>query len=147
MAPAEICRRANHTIRHREYNSAHSMCLLAILGGGLALVLLAMTEAVILHAPQAQSGIASGMLNVSRQVGGVFGVAILGTLVGNQQTFLSGTHLAFVIAGGVLIFGLVSAWVFLSAYDRRSPQGDPFPRMIVRYAVNSYLRFVLVRSN
>jgi DHA2 family methylenomycin A resistance protein-like MFS transporter len=88
-------------------------CLLAVLGGGLALVLPAMTEAAISHAPRAQSGIAAGMLNESRQVGGVFGVAILGALVGNQQTFLSGMHLAFVIAGGVLVLGLVAAWVFV----------------------------------
>jgi len=88
-------------------------CLLAILGGGLALVLPAMTEAAIAHAPKAQAGIASGMLNVSRQVGGVIGVAILGTLVGNQQMFLPGMHLAFVIAGGVLLLGLASAWVFV----------------------------------
>jgi len=100
-------------------------CLLAILGGGLALVLPAMTEAAISHAPKAQSGIASGMLNVSRQVGGVIGVAILGTLVGNQQTFLSGMHLAFVIAGGVLVLGLISAWVFMSEHDRRHPKLIP----------------------
>ncbi len=87
-------------------------CLLAVLGFGLAAVLPAMTEAAISQAPRAQSGIASGMLNVSRQVGGVIGVAILGTLVGNQQTFLPGMHLAFVIAGGVLVLALVAAWVF-----------------------------------
>jgi DHA2 family methylenomycin A resistance protein-like MFS transporter len=97
-------------------------CLLAVLGGGLALVLPAMTEAAISHAPKAQSGIAAGMLNVSRQVGGVIGVAILGTLVGNQQTFLSGMHLAFVIAGGVLVLGLVAAWVFVS--EQRHPKVD-----------------------
>ncbi len=89
-------------------------CLLAVLGFGLAAVLPAMTEAAISQAPRAQSGIASGMLNVSRQVGGVIGVAILGTLVGNQQTFLSGMHLAFVIAGGVLVHALVAAWVFVN---------------------------------
>lgn len=44
---------------------------------------------------------------------GVFGVAILGTLVGNQQTFLLGMHIAFVVAGGVLVLGLVAAWVFV----------------------------------
>lgn len=90
-------------------------CIIAVLGFGLALVLPSMTEAVISHAPKAQSGIAAGMLNVSRQVGGVIGVAILGTLVGNQQTFLSGMHLAFVIAGGVLALALVTAWVFVKA--------------------------------
>ena len=89
-------------------------CIIAVLGFGLASVLPAMTESVISHAPRAQSGIAAGMLNVSRQVGGVFGVAILGTLVGNQQTFLWGMHLAFVIAGGVLVLALVTAWVFVS---------------------------------
>src|SRR5205807_792443 len=96
-------------------------CLLAVLGFGLSSVLPAMTEAAISHAPRAQSGIAAGMLNVSRQVGGVFGVAILGTLVGNQQTFLSGMHLAFVIAGGVLVLGLVAAWVFVRT-RRETPQ-------------------------
>ena len=54
-------------------------CIIAVLGFGLASVLPAMTEAAISHAPRAQSGIASGMLNVSRQVGGVIGVAILGS--------------------------------------------------------------------
>ena len=98
-------------------------CLLAVLGFGLALVLPAMTEATMSHAPRAQSGIASGTLNVSRQVGGVLGVAILGTLVGNQQTFLWGMHLAFVIAGGVLVLGLVSAWVFVSEHNMRHPKG------------------------
>jgi DHA2 family methylenomycin A resistance protein-like MFS transporter len=88
-------------------------CLLAVLGFGLASVLPAMTEAAISHAPRAQSGIASGMLNVSRQVGGVLGVAILGTLVGNQQAFLPGLHLAFVIAGGALLLALVAAMVFV----------------------------------
>jgi DHA2 family methylenomycin A resistance protein-like MFS transporter len=89
-------------------------CIIAVLGFGLASVLPAMTESAISHAPRAQSGIASGMLNVSRQVGGVLGVAILGTLVGNQQTFVSGVHLAFVIAGGILVLALGAAWVFVS---------------------------------
>jgi DHA2 family methylenomycin A resistance protein-like MFS transporter len=97
-------------------------CLLAVLGFGLASVLPAMTEAAISHAPRAQSGIASGMLNVSRQVGGVIGVAILGALVGNQLTFLSGMHLAFVIAGGLLVLALLVAWVFMSGPKKRQPK-------------------------
>ena len=91
-------------------------CLLFVLGGGLALVFPTMTQAAISHAPQSQSGIASGMLNVSRQVGGVIGIAILGTLVGEHQTFLSGMHTAFVVCAGVLILGLVSAWIFMSEH-------------------------------
>lgn len=96
-------------------------CILAVLGFGLAAVLPAMTEAAISHAPRAQSGIASGMLNVSRQVGGVFGVAILGTLVGNQQRFVTGMHLAFVIAGGILVLALGVVLLFVST-RREIPQ-------------------------
>ena len=63
-------------------------------------------------------------------------VAILGTLVGNQQTFLSGMHLAFVIAGGVLVLGLVAALVFTSEHDRRHPKVDSVgkPRRTTRPA-------------
>ena len=96
-------------------------CIIAVLGFGLASVLPAMTESAISHAPRAQSGIAAGMLNVSRQVGGVIGVAILGTLVGNQLTFVSGMHLAFMISGGVLVLALVVAWIFVST-RRETPQ-------------------------
>jgi DHA2 family methylenomycin A resistance protein-like MFS transporter len=100
-------------------------CLLFVLGGGLALVFPSMTQAATSHAPQSQSGIASGMLNVSRQVGGVIGIAILGTLVGEHQAFLSGMHTAFVVCAGVLILGLVSAWVFMS--EQRHPNVDIAP--------------------
>ncbi len=88
-------------------------CIIAVLGFGLALVLPSMTEAVISHAPKAQSGLAAGMLNVSRQVGGVLEVAILGTLVGNLQTFLSGMHIAFVVARSALVLALLAAWLFV----------------------------------
>ncbi len=114
-------------------------CIIAVLGFGLASVLPAMTEAAISHAPRAQSGIASGMLNVSRQVGGVIGVAILGTLVGNQQSFVSGMHLAFVIAGGVLVLGLLVAWAFVSEQARDSAQDETVerPREILETARGS----------
>jgi hypothetical protein len=61
------------------------------------------------------------MLNVSKQVGGVIGVAILGALVGNQLTFLPGMHLAFVIAGGLLVLALAVGWVFMAEPARRQP--------------------------
>jgi hypothetical protein len=58
-------------------------------------------------------------------VGGVIGVAILGTFVGNQQTFLSGMHLAFATAGGVLVLALVSAWVFVRTREETPPKLMP----------------------
>ncbi len=88
------------------------VCLLTVFGFGLSLVLPAMAETVMTSAPKTQSGIASGILNVSRQIGGVLGVAILGDLVSNQRAFLSGMHGVFVVSAGVLALGFVSAWVF-----------------------------------
>jgi DHA2 family methylenomycin A resistance protein-like MFS transporter len=67
------------------------------------------------------------MLNVSRQVGGVIGVAILGTLVGNQQTFLPGMHLAFVITGVLLLLALGAALVFVST-RRETSQVETAPK-------------------
>src|SRR6266699_3085375 len=84
-------------------------CLLAVLGFGLASVLPAMTEAAISHAPRTQSGIAAGILNVSRQVCGVI---------------------------GVLVLALVAAWVFMSEHARCHPKVDTVekPRRTTRPA-------------
>jgi len=65
------------------------------------------------------------IVNVSRQVGGVIGIAILRTLAGEHQTFLWGMHTAFVVCAGVLILGLVSAWMFMS--EQKHPKIDTVP--------------------
>src|SRR5436305_7246507 len=73
-------------------------------GFGMAFTMPAATTAIIGAAPAERAGIASGVLNASRQAGGAIGVALLGTL----------------IAGGAIITGLhaamaVSAVSFLAA--------------------------------
>lgn len=52
------------------------------------------------------SGIASASLNTARQMGGILGVAILGTLLGNQALF-TGTEEAVFIMLGAFLLGLV----------------------------------------
>jgi MFS family permease len=52
--------------------------MLCTLGMGLSLV--AATIAAVQGVPSAQSGLASGLLNTSRLVGGALGLAVLGTL-------------------------------------------------------------------
>ncbi|MGZ4282347.1 MAG: hypothetical protein ACXVQ4_09665, partial [Gaiellaceae bacterium] len=54
------------------------------LGFGLALV--ALTAAVLAIVPAERSGMAASTLNTSRQLGGVFGVAVLGALVNARLT-------------------------------------------------------------
>ena len=57
---------------------------LAGLGFGLALV--TMTSAVLTLAPPERSGMAASTVNTSRELGGVFGVAVLGAIVNGQLT-------------------------------------------------------------
>jgi hypothetical protein len=59
---------------------------LAIVGFGLGLAFVAMTAAVLTSAPAERSGMAASTVNTSRELGGVFGVAILGAILNAQIT-------------------------------------------------------------
>jgi DHA2 family methylenomycin A resistance protein-like MFS transporter len=54
---------------------------LALLGGAIGYITPAMTTGVLVSSPAETSGLASGILNAGRQVGGAIGVALMGTLV------------------------------------------------------------------
>jgi len=55
-------------------------------GLGMGLVMPSMTSAVMAVAPRGEEGAASGILSTLRQVGGVFGVAILGAVFATGMT-------------------------------------------------------------
>jgi EmrB/QacA subfamily drug resistance transporter len=59
---------------------------LAVAGFGFGLALVTLTEAVLAIVPPERSGMAASTVNTSRQLGGVFGVAILGAIVNAQLT-------------------------------------------------------------
>lgn len=80
---------------------------LLMVGGGTALTVPATTVAVIEAVPRSRVGVASAVLNTGRQVGGVLGVAILGSLVSGPRSFLSGMHVALGFAGGAFLAGLL----------------------------------------
>ena len=71
-------------------------------GFGMALTMPAATTAVISSAPAEQAGIASGVLNASRQAGGAIGVALLGTLISGSD-FVAGLRGAMAVASGVFL--------------------------------------------
>jgi DHA2 family methylenomycin A resistance protein-like MFS transporter len=82
---------------------------LLLLGLGMAGTMPSMTAAVMLAAPREFAGIASGVLNASRQVGGVLGIALLGTLVADEEHFITGMHAALAIVAGTFLIGAVLA--------------------------------------
>jgi EmrB/QacA subfamily drug resistance transporter len=59
---------------------------LAIVGFGLGLAFVAMTAAVLSTVGPERSGMAASTVNTSRELGGVFGVAILGAILNGQIT-------------------------------------------------------------
>jgi len=102
--------------------------LLAV-GLGSALTMPAMTAAVIEHTPRERAGIGSAVLNASRQVGGVVGIALLGALIGTHgargpaavEHFVSGFHRGLALAGLAFLAGSVLSFV---AIDRDRGDGE-----------------------
>jgi EmrB/QacA subfamily drug resistance transporter len=92
--------------------------LLAGLGMGLSLV--TGTVAAVQGVPQAQSGLASGLLNTSRLIGGALGLAILSTLAASQThaapgatAVTNGYSLAFTVGAGFTLVGALLAAALL----------------------------------
>jgi DHA2 family methylenomycin A resistance protein-like MFS transporter len=95
---------------------------LLLLGLGMAATMPSMTAAVMLAAPREFAGIASGILNAARQVGGVLGIALLGTLIADEVHFSTGMHTALAIVTGTFLLGAV-----LSAFCARRTQEAQAP--------------------
>jgi DHA2 family methylenomycin A resistance protein-like MFS transporter len=79
---------------------------LLLVGFGGGLVQPSSAAVVLSSAPGERTGVASAVVNASRQVGGVLGVALLGSLVAGGS-FISGLHLAGYICAGAFLVGAV----------------------------------------
>jgi predicted MFS family arabinose efflux permease len=103
--------------------------MLAALGTGWSLV--PATIVAVKGVPPAQNGLASGVVNTSRLVGGTLGLAVLTTLAtshtnsllasgsGQLDALTSGYRIAFLIGAGLCLAGTVAAATLL----RGRPEG------------------------
>jgi EmrB/QacA subfamily drug resistance transporter len=99
--------------------------LLAGLGLGLSLV--PATIAAVAGVPAKESGLASGMLNTSRLIGGALGLAVLSTVAASRtradlligasgpSALSSGFRVAFAVSAGLSVLGALAALVLLRA--------------------------------
>jgi EmrB/QacA subfamily drug resistance transporter len=99
--------------------------VLAAMGLGLSLV--PATIAAVSGVPAKESGLASGMLNTSRLIGGALGLAVLSTIASSRthaqllagaagpSALSGGFRLAFAVAGGFSLLGALTAVVLLRA--------------------------------
>lgn len=99
---------------------------IAVAGFGIGLVVPAMTNALLASVEAANAGIASGVLNASRQLGGLLGVAVMGLLVGGSspERFLEGLSLSLGWAVAALVVGAVLSAVGLRRSARAVPEAS-----------------------
>jgi MFS family permease len=111
-------------------------------GGGVtfpSLATLAMAESTA-----TDSGLVSGLINTTQQVGGALGLAVLATLstsrtdallaggVSSAAALTSGYHLAFVIGAGLVIAAMVLTVVALPSKTSADVEVDPFEHELAR---------------
>ncbi|WP_429576536.1 MFS transporter [Paraburkholderia sp. UCT70] len=83
--------------------------LLAI-GVGVALAVPSINTAVLANIDPRSVGIASGVLNTARQIGGALGVGVFGSLaIGTAGNLVSGLHAAVMMAGAFMAAAVVMA--------------------------------------
>jgi MFS family permease len=100
--------------------------VVTMIGGGL--IFAPITVAATARVPPEQSGLASGILNTTRQVGGALGLAVLATAAttetgrhvaeGQAAALTAGFGLAFTVGAAVFMFG---GFLGLVALPRRLP--------------------------
>ncbi|HBO3058550.1 MFS transporter [Pseudomonas aeruginosa] len=80
---------------------------------GTALMVPTMTNATLSSVDASRAGVASGVLNSARQIGGMLGVAVFGYLVRDTapEAFMRGMHMSIGISVALLLFGSVLCWL------------------------------------
>jgi MFS family permease len=109
-----------------------------LIGLGIGTAFMPLLQIAMADVPAADAGLGSGIVNVSQQISGALGLAVLSTIATNHSKALAsggsspvdaligGYHLAFTIGAIAVGAGIVTALVFL----RRRPEeaaGDPAP--------------------
>jgi DHA2 family methylenomycin A resistance protein-like MFS transporter len=83
--------------------------LMVLVGLGGPTVSPPATAVLLDSVPEAQSGVASGVFNTSRQVGGALAIAVFGGLLADPATFVHGVHTSLLIAAAVIALTTVLA--------------------------------------
>jgi DHA2 family methylenomycin A resistance protein-like MFS transporter len=83
---------------------------LALIGGGLGLLVPPLTSTLLGSVEKSRSGIAAGVLNATRQTGSVLGVALFGSLIGQPDAFIAGAHQSLVISALLLFASAMVIW-------------------------------------
>lgn len=86
---------------------------LLLIGFGMSFTIPSLMAAVISSVPKEQTGAASGALNSSRQLGATLGVAILGSILNGNESFIAGMHMSLVVTTVILFGGSILSFAFI----------------------------------
>jgi EmrB/QacA subfamily drug resistance transporter len=111
-----------------------------VLGGtGLGFSFVPVTIASLTGVERADAGVASGLVNTSRQIGGAIGLAAISTIAASAASSyanahgvsaasaaatVSGFQTSFVVLGGLLVAAFVVTGVFLRPARERAPEAE-----------------------
>ena len=106
---------------------------------GLGLAFVPVTIAAVSNVSEDESGLASGLINTSQQIGGALGLAVLGTIASSKTTDLisaaqgapaavpgaltEGFQLAFMTGAGFAVLGIVATLVLVRREDSQAIVG------------------------
>jgi EmrB/QacA subfamily drug resistance transporter len=105
-----------------------------LIGLGIGSAFMPLLSIAMADVPSADAGLGSGIVNVSQQVAGALGLAILGTIATNRthaleatghpltESLIGGYHLAFVIGAGSVAAGVAGALVLLRPRRTTEPE-------------------------
>jgi EmrB/QacA subfamily drug resistance transporter len=126
--------------------SAHYTSLLPgfmLFGAGAGLMNVPLTNAVMATTPPSVAGVASALLNASREVAGLLGITVIGAILAARQSasihaghlptdaFLSGYRTGLLVAGALVAMGGLAAFVAL----RGAPHHDVEPDIQAEFAL------------
>jgi EmrB/QacA subfamily drug resistance transporter len=96
-----------------------------LFGAGAGLMNVPLTNSVMEATPQARAGVASALLNASREVAGLLGITVIGAVLRSRQAaalragaspvhaFLDGYHTGLLVTIGLLAAGVVVSYLTL----------------------------------
>jgi len=109
-------------------------------GVGMAMTMTPMTAAAMGSVPVAKAGVASGVLNTFRQVGGSMGIALMGAILTSRQAnalaagdsrpeaFLDGFRTALLVAAIIALLGALTAAILIRRPTAPAPATEPHER-------------------
>jgi EmrB/QacA subfamily drug resistance transporter len=110
-----------------------------LIGVGLGVSFVAVTITALQGIPPADAGVASGLVNTSRQIGGAVGLAVVSTIAagyaghaGAAASLLHGFHISFAVLSALALLGALLTGAGLTSPRPQPAAAEPVPHELAR---------------